>query len=105
MDSITNFLDLEDNNVIITSIDIQGSTKTITIETPVEPHFCPACGFKMYSRGVKKRFINHPILQDTYSLSIILKQRRWRCTNSDCKYDVSETFKFVNKNRRTTNAS
>lgn len=105
MDSITHFLDLEDNNVIITSIDTQGSTKTITIETPVEPHFCPACGFKMYSRGVKKRFINHPILQDSYSLSIILKQRRWRCTNSDCKYDVSETFKFVNKNRRTTNAT
>jgi transposase len=59
----------------------------------------------MHSRGVKKRTIHHPILQDNYSLILILKQRRWRCTNPDCLYDTSENFKFVNKQRRTTNAT
>jgi transposase len=59
----------------------------------------------MHSRGVKKRTIQHPILQDNYSLILILKQRRWRCTNPDCLYDTSENFKFVNKQRRTTNAT
>jgi transposase len=59
----------------------------------------------MHSRGVKKRTIQHPILQDNYSLILILKQRRWRCTNPECLYDTSEIFKFVNKQRRTTNAT
>jgi transposase len=59
----------------------------------------------MHSRGVKKRTIQHPILQDNYSLILILKQRRWRCTNPECLYDTSENFKFVNKQRRTTNAT
>ena len=36
---------------------------------------------------------------------LILKQRRWRCTNPACLYDISESFKFVDKRRRTTNAS
>ncbi|WP_196809852.1 transposase [Butyrivibrio sp. MB2005] len=59
----------------------------------------------MYSRGVKERKVNHPILQDNYSLIIILKQRRWRCTNPECNYNISENFKFVNKRRRTSNAT
>lgn len=105
MNSITDLLDLEDTNIIISDIQIQGQTKTITLETPPTAHFCPSCGYRMHSRGVKRRTINHPILQDNYSLIIILKQRRWRCTNPQCLYDISETFKFVNKQRRTTNAS
>ena len=105
MNSITNLLDLEDTDIEITDIKIQGQIKTITLSTPAVPHFCPSCGFRMYSRGVKKRTINHPILQDNYSLILILNQRRWRCTNPECLYDASESFKFVNKQRRTTNAT
>ena len=105
MNSITDLLDLEDNDIIISDIQIQGQTKTITLETPPVAHFCPSCGYRMHSRGIKKRTINHPILQDNYSLILILKQRRWRCTNPECLYDISESFKFVNKQRRTTNAT
>ena len=105
MNSITDLLDLEDNDVIIKNIDIQGQTKVLTLETPPTAHFCPVCGFRMYSRGVKKRTINHPILQDNYSLVLILKQRRWRCINPDCHYSTNESFKFVNKSRRISNAT
>ena len=105
MNSITDLLDLEDTGIIITDIQIQGQTKTLTLETPPTARFCPTCGFRMHSRGVKKRKINHPILQDNYSLILILKQRRWRCTNPECLYDTSESFRFVNKQRRTTNAT
>ncbi len=105
MNSITNLLDLEDTDIRIADIQIQDQTKTITLETLPVAHFCPSCGFKMHSRGVKRRTINHPIFQDNYSLILILKQRRWRCTNPECLFDVSETFKFVNKKRRTTNAT
>ena len=105
MNNITDLLDLEDTDVIISDIHIQGHTKTITLETPPTAHFCPSCGYRMHSRGIKSRTINHPILQDNYSLILILKQRRWRCTNPVCLYDISESFKFVDKHRRTTNAS
>lgn len=105
MNNITDLLDLEDTDVIISDIRIQGQTKTITLETPPTVHFCPSCGYRMHSRGIKNRTINHPILQDNYSLILILKQRRWRCTNPVCLYDISESFKFVDKHRRTTNAS
>lgn len=105
MYSITDLLDLEDGDLAVTDIQIQGQTKILTIETRPVPHFCPFCGHRMHSRGVKKRTINHPILQDNYALVFVLKQRRWRCTNKECNYDISEDFKFVNKHRRTSNAT
>lgn len=105
MNSITELLNLEDSDIIISDITIQGTTKTLTLETQPYSHFCPSCGFKMHSKGIKRRTIKHPILQDTYELILILKQRRWKCTNPQCAYDISESFKFVNKRRRTTNAT
>ncbi|MBQ9140953.1 MAG: ISL3 family transposase [Lachnospiraceae bacterium] len=105
MNSITELLDLENLDIIISDITIQGTTKTLTLETRPCAHFCPSCGFKMHSKGIKKRTIKHPILQDTYELILLLKQRRWKCTNPECAYDISESFKFVNKRRRTTNAT
>ena len=105
MNSITELLDLEDADIFISDISISGTQKTLTIETRPESHFCPICGFKMHSRGLKTRTINHPVLQDTYELVLKLKQRRWRCTNPQCSYTTNETFNFVNKRRRNTNAT
>ena len=97
MNSITELLDLEDADIFISDISISGTQKILTIETRPETHFCPICGFKMHSRGLKTRTINHPVLQDTYELVLKLKQRRWRCTNPQCSYTTNETFNFVNK--------
>lgn len=98
-------LDLEDPSITISNIVINDSQKIISLETPPTPHYCPCCGYRMHSKGIKKRTIKHPILQDTYRLTLILNQRRWKCTNSDCRYDISETFHFVDKHCRTTNAT
>ena len=105
MNSITELLNLEDSDIFISDISIQGTTKTLTLETKLYSHYCPSCGFRMHSKGVKNRTIKHPILQDNYELILILKQRRWKCTNPECNYDISDSFKFVNKRRRTTNAT
>ena len=35
MNSITDLLDLEDNDVIISNIDVQGQTKVLTLETVI----------------------------------------------------------------------
>lgn len=105
MNSITNILDLEDNDIFIQDITTEGSNKIITVSTHSSSHFCPLCGFKMYSRGLKTRTINHPILQDSYHVIIKLKQRRWRCTNKQCMYTSNEEFNFVSKRKRNTNAT
>lgn len=105
MNSITDLLNLEDSNIIVTDIMIENSRKTLVLETRSEAHFCPSCGFRMHSRGIKKRTISHPVLQDGYELVLVLKQRRWRCTNPACLYTANEEFRFVNKGRRSTNAT
>lgn len=105
MNSITELLNLEDSDIFISDISIQGTTKTLTLETKLYSHYCPSCGFRMHSKGIKNRTIKHPILQDNYELILILKQRRWKCTNPECNYNISDSFKFVNKRRRTTNAT
>lgn len=59
----------------------------------------------MHSRGIRERTINHPVLQDGFECIIKLRQRRWRCTNAQCCYTVNESFHFVNKRKRNTNAT
>ena len=105
MNDITTFLDLEDSKIIIEDITTNDRVKTITLSTRPEARFCPQCGFRMHSRGIKTRKINHPILQDTYQVQILLKQRRWRCTNEQCSREENEMFNFIGKRRRNTNAS
>ena len=105
MNSITELLDLEDSDIFISETRIEGDQKTIVLETHPEPRFCPSCGFRMHSRGIKSRKVSHPILQDGYRLTLLLKQRRWRCTNPECIYETNESFRFVNRNRRTSNAT
>lgn len=105
MNSITKLLDLEDTDISVSDIKIEGTTKTIILETKPLPQYCPCCGFRMYSRGIKTRKISHPILQDGYALILLLKQRRWRCINKECLYETNEEFRFVNRYRRSTNAT
>lgn len=105
MHDITDLLDLEDSSLNITDVTISGNKKIVTLETAPTLHYCPVCNFRMHSRGIKTRTINHPILQDTYQLVIKLKQRRWRCTNPICQYETNETFNFVHKYRRNSNAT
>lgn len=105
MNTITDLLDLEDEDIIIYDTQIVGTQKILYAETKASIHFCPICGFRMHSRGIKVRTINHPILQDGYEVIIKLKQRRWRCTNPDCKHEENESFKFISKQKRNTNAT
>lgn len=105
MNNITDLLDLEDEDLIVSSTLIEGTTKILTIETTLVPHYCPCCSCKMHSRGIRLRKVSHPILQDGYSLILNIKQRRWKCTNEACCYEANDEFRFVNKRRRSTNAT
>lgn len=71
MNNITELLDLEDSDITISDIIVEGH-KNYFLETPPSTRYCPTCSFHMHSRGIKNRTTNHPILQDGYSLSLIL---------------------------------
>ena len=103
--NIIEFLDLEDPDIIVTDITTTDMQKVITIESVPSKHFCPVCRSRMYSRGIKTRTVHHPILQDGFDVILKVRQRRWRCINSICEYETNESFRFVNKGRRYTNAS
>lgn len=105
MNTIIKLLNLEDSDIYIFDIKIEGTKKIITLEIHPTIHFCPQCNFRIHSHGIKQRKINPSILQDTYECILILKQRRWKCTNPLCSYSFNESFNFVGKCRRNTNAT
>ena len=105
MDIIIELLNLEDPNITVSDISIEGNTKFVTLETKPSIHFCSRCCYRMHSKGIRTRKVNHPILQDTYSLILVLKQRRWKCTNTECGFESNESFNFVKPGRRNTNAA
>ena len=105
MNDIISLLNLEDSQLEIESVKQEGTTKVVTLFTRPQTRFCPKCGYLMHSRGLKLRTINHPVLQNSYHLILKLKQRRWKCTNSNCKFDEAEEFSFVDKNCRNTRAT
>ena len=59
---------IEDNDLELLSCEIQGLKKIVPFGSVSTPQFCPKCSYKMYSRGIKTRTINHPVLQDGYQL-------------------------------------
>lgn len=101
--NIIKMFNLKDDNIEITKIDIVESRKYIHIFKTLKPEFCPKCGSRMHSKGIYKREVNHPILQDGYQLTIILNQRKWRCTNINCNHYQNDEFGFVEKSKQSTN--
>ena len=80
MDNIIKFLNLEDSDVELVSQRIEKKRRIVTIQKKIVPHFCPVCSYRMHSKGVYPRTINHPIMQDDLQLVLIVNQRRWQCT-------------------------
>lgn len=100
---IIDFLNLNDNTIVIKDFFIDGDTKVIVLEKILEPIYCPLCSFKMHSKGIHVRKIKHPILQDGYKVLLHVRQRRWKCTNMECNHEYNDFFSFVGKYKQVTN--
>ena len=77
----------------------------IAVEKILTPTYCPVCGTKMYSKGIRIRKVRHPILNNGKSILIHIKQRSWICTNIYCKHRMNDSFSFVERNKQTTNTT
>lgn len=100
---IINLLNIEDKDVIITNTSIEGNVKKIYIEKVLKVEYCPNCSSRMHSKGKYLRHINHPILQDGYKLELIVSQRKWKCTNPQCKLYFNDQFNFISSYKQSSN--
>ena len=106
IDDIINFLDIKESGIRILDTRIEkGTTKVIALDKRPITHYCEHCGYRMYSKGIYKRRVNHPVLQDGFTLVLEIHQRRWKCSNKDCGISETDDFSFVEKHRRNTNIS
>ncbi|MBQ9972928.1 MAG: ISL3 family transposase [Firmicutes bacterium] len=102
---IIKLLNLEDD-CVITSINISDNqTKVVSLAKKPSEKYCPICNYRMHSKGVRIRTVKHQMLLDGYRLELELHCRRYQCINPNCHYMESDTFNFVNKYRRVTNAT
>ena len=105
MDNIIKFLNFEDDGLEEIDQVIKDGKRYLTIQQKPTPHFCPICSYRMHSKGITERTVNHPVMQDGMQLILIIKQRRWQCTNPDCKNIITDEFSFVEKYKRNTKLS
>ena len=91
-----------DNDILIEKVETNNFNKIITLKRKSTKQYCPLCNSVMYSKGFYKRKIKHPILQDGYNLILIVKQRKYRCTNYECNHYLNEEFGFLEKYKQTS---
>lgn len=102
---IIKLLNIKDAGINVISVRETTTTRTVELEKEPGFHYCPVCGCRMYSKGIYKRKVNHPIMQDGLRLILQVNQRRWQCSNPSCKEIETDHFSFIEKHRRNTNVS
>lgn len=105
MDNIIKFLNFEDGDLEEVDQYVKDGKRYLTIQKRIVPHFCPVCSYRMHSKGITKRTVNHPVMQDGLQLILIVHQRRWQCTNPACRNIVTDEFSFVERYKRNTKLS
>ena len=104
-DNIISFLALKEADIETVSSVIRKGQRIVTLQKKLSATYCPICNQRMYSRGIYKRVLNHPIMQDGVQLVLVLNQRRWRCSNPACHHSMNDEFSFIEPYRRITNAT
>lgn len=91
----------QDDSIIISDISIVDGIKYIHISREPSVHHCPFDDHKMQSKGIYKREIIHPILQDSTNIHLIIHQRKWKCPY--CKKCMNESFPFLERYKQSSN--
>lgn len=101
----TDIMDLlnisNDPSIFVDHIDIADDIKSIHIFRRPDPNFCPRCNCRMHSKGFYIRKVNHPVLQDTTRLFLIIHQRKWYCPH--CGLYLNDQFPFLERYAHSSN--
>lgn len=74
-DNIIKYLNFEDSNLEVISQRIEKRKRILTLQKRIEAHFCPICSYRMHSKGIYPRTVNHPVMQDGLQLILVVNQR------------------------------
>ena len=102
MNDIIKFLDFEDDDLETDPPYVKNGKRFITIRKKLKAHYCPICSYRMYSKGIYERTVNHPIVQDGLPLVLKVQQRRWRCNNPACGHTMNDEFIFLEARKQNT---
>ena len=91
----------EDDSLLVSDISLVDGIKYIHVSRKPSVHYCPFDNRKMHSKGIYKREIIHPILQDSTNIHIIVHQRKWKCPH--CKKCMNESFPFLERYKQSSN--
>lgn len=90
-----------DPSIFVDHIEIVDDIKCIHIFRRPDPNFCPRCNCRMHSKGFYIRKVNHPVLQDTTRLFLIIHQRKWYCPH--CGLYLNDQFPFLERCAHSSN--
>lgn len=90
----------DDGTYEIIDVEIKENIKYVHVGRPASPRFCDICGSRMHSKGLKTRHVNHPVLQDTTTVVLLVHQRGWTC--KCCNTFENETFPFLQPYKQST---
>lgn len=99
-ESITRILRLGDDSADVTDVQISSDTIEVTLQKKDQVMFCPECGCRMESKGIRVRKVNHPVMQDGYKLILHVKERKWNCRN--CNFYTHDRFNFLEDYKQNT---
>ena len=102
---IIKLLGIKEAGIRVLKVSDTKASHIVAIEKEPASHYCPVCGMRMYSKGIYTRKVNHPVMQDGRSVILEIHQRRWQCTNPECKDIETDQFSFVSRYRRNTDLS
>lgn len=99
MNNIIDFLNIVDDDIEEYKSEIKDDTRIVYVRKKYHPVYCPICGYRMHSKGLRDKTVRHPIFQDGFKFIIVLSYRRWECSNPECGNYIIDEFTFVEKDK------
>ena len=99
-DNVSELIALGDPTAKVTEVITDDNTKYVFIEKKAPGMYCPCCGKRMLSKGIRTKNINHPVLQNGFNLILVLKVRKWHC--KDCNIYEHDHYPFVEDGKRNS---
>ena len=99
-DNVNELIELGDPTAKVTEVITDDNTKYVFIEKKEPGMYCPCCGKRMLSKGIRTKEVNHPVLQSGFNLILVLKVRKWHCR--DCDIYDHDHYTFVQDGKRNS---
>ena len=99
---IKEIISLNDDNVEIIDYEETADSLVIILRSKKTIMMCPNCNTRMRSKGIERKVVNHPVMQNGKRVVLQIMQRKWHCPNVECNCYTRDTFNFIEPMKRNT---